>query len=122
MTEKNIGPGGFFMRELIKAGTWCSVIFILIMVLSFALKKEIKEGIAFGIDRLVTETVMFALDPDLINKTKQLVKEGLEYSVVLTSSEWGRLLEERGIKVYVVEEKDSGQRTAVRDQIVEQSR
>lgn len=81
MSEKEISLGRLFVQEAIKAGTW-GFIFLLIMGMFItSIKQDIKEGIAYGVDRLVTRVVVYATDPYLIGKTKQLVKEGIEFSL-----------------------------------------
>jgi hypothetical protein len=82
MTEKQMGYGRFFVQEAIRAGTW-GVVFLLVMaVLITAMKQDIKEGIAFGVDRLVSEVAFVATDRVLIGSAKQLVKKGIDYSVM----------------------------------------
>ena len=81
MSEKEISLGRLFVQEAIKAGTW-GFIFLLIMGMFItSIKQDIKEGIAYGVDRLVTQAVVYATNPYLIGKTKQLVKEGIEFSL-----------------------------------------
>lgn len=81
MSEKEISLGRLFVQEAIKAGTW-GFIFLLIMGMFItSIKQDIKEGIAYGVDRLVTQVVFFATNPYLIGKTKQLVKKGIEFSL-----------------------------------------
>ena len=81
MSEKEISLGRLFVQEAIKAGTW-GLIFLLIMGMFItSMKQDIKEGIAYGVDRLVTQAVIYGTNPYLIGKTKQLVKEGIEFSL-----------------------------------------
>ena len=81
MSEKVISLGRLFVQEAIKAGTW-GFIFLLIMGMFItSIKQDIKEGIAYGVDRLVSQVVVYATHPYLIGKTKQLVKEGIEFSL-----------------------------------------
>ncbi len=81
MAENRVRLGRLFIQEVIKAGTWGAVFLIVVAVFIMAVKQDIKEGIAYGIDRLVSEVVAVGTNPVLIGKTKQLVKEGIEYSV-----------------------------------------
>jgi len=81
MSGKEISLGRLFVQEAVKAGTW-GFIFLLIMGMFItSIKQDIKEGIAYGMDRLVTQVVVYATNPYLIGKTKQLVKEGIEFSL-----------------------------------------
>jgi len=81
MSEKEISLGRLFVQEAIKAGTW-GFIFLLIMGMFItSIKQDIKEGIAYGVDRLVDKVVFYGTHPYLIGKTKQLVKEGIEFSL-----------------------------------------
>ena len=97
MSEKEIGLGRLFVQEAIKASTW-GMIFMLIMgMLILSLKQDIKEGIAYGIDRIAGHVTLFVTDPYLIGKTKQLAKEGIEYSLEKASKEAGDLLSEKTV-------------------------
>jgi len=81
MSEKEIGLGRLFVQEAVKAGTW-GFIFLLIMGMFItSIKQDIKEGIAYGVDRIVNKAVFYGTHPYLIGKTKQLVKEGIEFSL-----------------------------------------
>lgn len=57
-------------------------------------KQEIKEGIDFGAKRTAYEAVRYATDPYLIGKGKQLVKEGIEYSVDKAGERYKQILKE----------------------------
>jgi len=81
MAETRIPLGRLFVQEAVKAGTWGAVFLIIAAIFIMAVKQDIKEGIAYGIDRFVSEVVIFATHPEIIGKTKQLVKKGIEYSV-----------------------------------------
>ena len=81
MSEKQIGLGRLFIEEAIRAGAWGAVSLLVMAVFITAIKQDIKEGIDFGMDRFISEVVFLATDPALVEKTKQLVKEGIEYSV-----------------------------------------
>jgi hypothetical protein len=81
MAETHIRLRRLFIQEVIKAGTWGAVFLLVVAIFITAVKQDIKEGIAYGIDRLVSEVVSVGTNPVLIGKTKQLVKEGIEYSV-----------------------------------------
>ena len=69
------------IREAVRAGVWGIVFLVVIGLLLFAVKQEIKEGIDYSVKRSTYEMVKYATDPYLIGKAKQLVKEGIEYSL-----------------------------------------
>jgi hypothetical protein len=93
MAETQIRLGRLFVQEAIKAGTWGAVFLIVVAVFIMAIKQDVKEGIAYGIDRFVSEVVGFATEPALIRKTKQLVKEGIEYTVTKAGQEARQVIE-----------------------------
>ena len=82
MAEKQAGYGRFFVQEAIRAGTWGAAFLLVMAVLITAMKQDIKEGIAFGVDRLVSEMAFAATDRILIGNAKELVKKGIGYSVM----------------------------------------
>ena len=87
MSDKEISLGRLFVQEAVKAGTW-GIIFLVIMGMFFiSIKQEVKEGVAFGVDRLLTQTILYATHPVLVKGTKQLIKEGIEYSLTMAGKE-----------------------------------
>jgi hypothetical protein len=87
MSGKEIGLGRLFVQEAVKAATW-GIIFLIVMGMFFiTIKKDVKAAVAFGIDRFVSRVVVTATNPYLIEKSKQLVKEGVEYSVKKAAEE-----------------------------------
>jgi hypothetical protein len=87
MSEKEIELGRLFVQEAVKACTW-GVIFLIVMGMFFtSIKKDLKEAVAFGVDRVISRAVVLATNPQLIEKSKQLVKEGVEYSVKKAAGE-----------------------------------
>jgi hypothetical protein len=81
MSNREVSLGRLFVQEAVRAGTW-GLIFLLVMgMFVTSLKKDIKRGIAFGVDRFVSKVVMTATDPALVVKTKRLVKNGIDYSI-----------------------------------------
>ena len=95
MTEKEISLGRLFVREAVKAGTW-GFIFLLVMgMLTTTIKQDIKEGIASGVERLVSKAIIYATDPVMTGLTKQLVKEGIEFSVATAARELIGVIEEK---------------------------
>jgi hypothetical protein len=81
MAETHIRMSRLFIQEAVKAGTWGAVFLLIVAIFITAVKQDIKEGIAYGIDRLVSEVVGVGTNPVLIGRTKQLFKGGIEYSV-----------------------------------------
>ena len=95
MTEKQIGFGRFFVQEAIRAGTWGAAFLLVMAILITAMKQDIKEGIAFGVDRLVSEAAFAATDRILIGNAKQLIKKGIDYSVMKAAQGTREVLAER---------------------------
>jgi len=95
MSEKEISLGRLFVQEAVKAGTW-GIIFLVVMSMFFTtIKKDIKEGIEFGVQRMVDEVVFYGTHPYLVEKTKQLVKEGIEYSLNMAAAKASGVLAEQ---------------------------
>lgn len=103
MAEKQISLGRLFLQEVIRAGTWGMVLLFILGMFLLSLKQEIKEGIAYSVERVVNEAVMVATDPYLIGKSKQLIKEGIEYTLAKTSKEIGGILEEYDVEIELEE-------------------
>ncbi len=82
MTDKQIGFGRFFVQEAIRAGTWGAAFLLVMAILITAMKQDIKEGIAYGVDRLVSEMVFASTNRVLVGDVKQLVKKGIDYTVM----------------------------------------
>ena len=94
VSDREISLGRIFVQEAVRAGTW-GLVFLLVMGMFVAsIKKDIKQGIAFGVDRLVSKAVMTATDPALVVKTKKLVKNGIDYSIGQAAKEARGILEE----------------------------
>lgn len=73
-------------------------IFLIVMgIFLTTIKQDIKGGIAFGVDRFVQTAVLYATNPMLIGKTKQLIKEGIEYTLSKASEEAKEVLAETSI-------------------------
>jgi hypothetical protein len=92
VTEKQMGYGRFFVQEAIRAGRWGTVFLLVMAVLITAMKQDIKEGIAYGVDRLVSEAAFVATDRVLIGNAKHLVKKGIDYSVTKAAQETREVL------------------------------
>jgi hypothetical protein len=103
MVEQQISLGRLFIQEVIRAGTWGIVFLFILGMFMLSIKQEIKEGIAYGVERVVNEAVMVATDPYLIGKSKQLIKEGIEYTLTKTSKEISGILEEYDVEIELEE-------------------
>lgn len=103
MSEKEIGLGRLFVQEAVKAGTWGIIFLIILGMFITSIKQDIKEGIAYGIDRAFSQGIFLATNPYLIEKTKQLIKEGIEYSVAKAAREVRMILEEKSKEKEVTE-------------------
>jgi len=103
MAENQISLGRLFVQEVIRAGTWGIVLLFILGIFMLSLKQEIKEGIAYSVERVVDEAVMVATDPYLIGKSKQLIKEGIEYTLTKTSREVRGILEEYDVEIELEE-------------------
>ncbi len=101
MGEKQISLGRLFLQEVIRAGTWGIVLLLILGMFMLSIKQEIKEGIAYGVDRVVNEALMVATDPYLIGKSKQLVKEGIEYTLAKTSGEVRGILNDYAVEIEI---------------------
>ena len=114
MSEKEISLGRLFVQEAVKAGTW-GFIFLLIMGMFItSIKQDIKEGIAYGMDRLVTQVVVYATNPYLVGKTKQLVKEGIEFSLNKAAEQARIVIHQRpaSIEKKTIDKDKTGQKKA----------
>ncbi|MBW2609573.1 MAG: hypothetical protein JRC68_04415 [Deltaproteobacteria bacterium] len=99
MSEKEIGLGRLFVQEAIKAGTWGIIFLIILGMFIISIKQDIKEGIAYGVDRTFSQVVLIGTNPYLIGKAKQLVKKGIEYSMNTAAKEVRLVLDERAIDI-----------------------
>ena len=87
MSEQEIGLGRLIVREAVRAATWGIILLVIMGIFITFIKQDIREGIAYGVDRMVNRAAYYALDPALICKTKQLIKEGIEYTLTKASKE-----------------------------------
>ncbi len=101
MGEKQISMGRLFVQELIRAGTWGIVLLFILGMFMLSIKQEIKEGIAYGVERVVSEAVMVGTNPYLIEKSKQLIKEGIEYALTKTSREVRGILNDYAVEIEI---------------------
>ena len=101
MGENQISMGRLFMQELIRAGTWGIVLLFILGMFILSIKQEIKEGIAYGVERVVNEAVMVGNNPYLIGKSKQLIKEGIEYTLAKTSREVRGILNDYTVEIEI---------------------
>ena len=81
MAEEKIAWVQIILKEAVRAGTWGIVLFVIFSIFLATIKQNVKEAIDFGAKQAVYEAVRYATDPFLIGKGKQLVKEGIEYTL-----------------------------------------
>ena len=105
MSEKEIGLGRLIVREAVRAATWGIVLLVILGIFLSTMKQDIREGISYGVDRVVAQAARYATDPALIGKTKQLIKEGIEYTLTKASREAKEVLTETPSKPVVQEQK-----------------
>lgn len=103
MADDKVSLGRLFIQEMIRAGTWGIVLLLILGMFLMSIKQEIKEGIAYGVDRVANRAVMVATDPYLIGKSKQLVKEGIEYTLSKTGNEIRRILDHYNVEIEIEE-------------------
>ena len=101
MGENQISLGRLFVQELIRAGTWGIVLLFILGIFMLSIKQEIKEGIAYGVERVASEAVMVGTNPYLIGKSKQLIKEGIEYTLAKTSREIRGILNDYNVEMEI---------------------
>lgn len=101
MGEKQISMGRLFVQELIRAGTWGIVLLFILGMFMLSIKQEIKEGIAYGVERVASEAVMVGTNPYLIGKSKQLIKEGIEYALAKASREVRGILNDYAVEIEI---------------------
>ena len=107
MAENQISLGRLFLQEVIRAGSWGIVLLLVFGICMLSIKQEIKEGIAYSVDRVVNETVMVATDPYLIGKSKQLIKEGIEYTLTKTTKEIRGILQDYDVEIEIEEKEEA---------------
>ena len=101
MSEQEISLGRLFVREAVRAATWG----IILLVIMGIFVTSIKQDINYGVDRAVHRAANYAMDPALIGKTKQLVKEGIEYTLSKASKEAKGVMGETSAKPGAQEQK-----------------
>ncbi|MBW2066993.1 MAG: hypothetical protein JRJ03_18955 [Deltaproteobacteria bacterium] len=92
MTDEKVSWGRLIIKDAVRAATWSVVVLIVLSIFLLFLKQEIKQGIDFGAKRAVSEVVKYATDPYLVGKGKQLVKEGIEYTVEKVGDRYQQIL------------------------------
>jgi hypothetical protein len=93
MTEKEFSLGRVFVQEAVKAATWGLIFLVVMGMFITSIKQDIKEGIAFGVDRFARQVFILATHPALEARTKALVKKGIDYTAKRASEEARALLE-----------------------------
>jgi hypothetical protein len=94
MVEEKFSWVDIVLKEGIRAATWGIVLTIIMTAFLFFVKQNIKEAIDFSTKRAVLEAVRYGTDPFLIGKGKQLIKEGLEYSIDRAGNKYREVLVE----------------------------
>lgn len=94
MAEAKFPWGETILKDAVRAATWGIVLLIILSAFLSLIKQDVKEAIDFGAKRAVYEAVRYATDPFLIGKGKQLIKEGIEYSVERAGDKYKAVLVE----------------------------
>ena len=94
MAEGKFPWGEIILKDAVRAATWGIVLVIIMAIFLAFIKQNIKEAIDFGAKRAVYETVRYATDPYLIGKGKQLIKEGVEYSIEKAGNKYREVIAE----------------------------
>ena len=94
MAERKFSWGEMVLKDAVRAATWGIVLLIISSVFLFVVKQNVKEAIDFSAKRVVFEAVRYATDPFLIGKGKQLIKEGVEYSIERAGNKYRDVLAE----------------------------
>jgi len=94
MAEEKFSWVEIILKEGVRAATWGIVLLVIMAVFLFFVKQDIKDAIDFGAKRAVFEAVRYGTDPFLIGKGKQLVKEGVEYSIERAGDKYREVLVE----------------------------
>jgi hypothetical protein len=97
--EKEISLGKLFVLEFVKAGAWGIVFLIAMTMLINTLKDEIKEGIAYGVDRLVMDVATTGSNPQVVDKFKEIIRESLDYSFQKATNEAKGILSDTSIEI-----------------------
>ena len=97
--EKEVSLGKLFVYEFVKAGAWGIVFLIVMGMLVNTLKDELKEGIAYGVDRLVMDVATTGSNPKAIEKIKEIIQESLDYSLQKATSEAKGILSDTSIEI-----------------------
>ncbi|MBW2029998.1 MAG: hypothetical protein JRH06_13905 [Deltaproteobacteria bacterium] len=92
MADEKISWGKLIIKDAVRAATWSVVVLIVLSIFLLFVKQEVKQGIDFGAKRAVSEAVKYATDPYLVGKGKQLVKEGIEYTVDKVGDRYQQIL------------------------------
>ena len=94
MAEEKFPWVEIILKEGVRAATWGIVFLVIVTVFLFFVKQDIKDAIDFGAKRAVFEAVRYGTDPFLIGKGKQLIKEGVEYSIDMAGDKYREVLVE----------------------------
>ena len=94
MAEEKFSWVEIVLKEGVRAATWGIVLLVIMIAFLSFIKKDIKEAIDFSAKRAVFEAVRYGTDPFLIGKGKQLIKEGVEYSIDRAGDKYREVLVE----------------------------
>ncbi|MFM8552062.1 MAG: hypothetical protein ACKOCD_07090 [Nitrospiraceae bacterium] len=82
-----------FIQAIARAVVYGTVLIVATVLCVGIVKREIKDGIEYGVQAALLHTSAVLLDDEIFNqvilpKIKQNVKEAIEYSVVRAKREW----------------------------------
>ncbi len=97
--EKEVSLGKLFVYEFVKAGAWGIVFLIVMGMLVNTLKDELKEGIAYGVDRLVMDVSTAGSNPKTVETIKGIIQQSLDYSLQKATSEAKGILNDTSIEI-----------------------
>ena len=92
MANEKISWGRIILKDAVRAAVWSVVILIVFSIFLSLIKGEVKEAIDFSAKQVALVTVSYATNPYLIGKGKQLVKEGIEYTVDKVGDRYEQIL------------------------------
>jgi len=97
--EKEVSLGKLFVYEFVKAGAWGIVFLIVMMMFVNTIKDELKEGIAYGVDRLVMDVATAGSNPKTVETIKGIIQQSLDYSLQKASTEAKGILSDTSIEI-----------------------
>ena len=97
--EKEVSLGKLFVYEFVKAGAWGIVFIIAMVMLINTFKAELKQGIAYGVDRLVMDVATAGSNPKTVETIKGIIQQSLDYSLQKASTEAKGILSDTSIEI-----------------------